>query len=50
VAPFWPLALLKYAVLAERAWPGEECKMAPTDRADVSFLLHTPIKIKIKIR
>ena len=38
LTPLWELVLLKCCVPADRAWPGEECRIAPTDKAEISFL------------
>ena len=36
--------------LADKAWPGDEWRIAPTDRADVSFLKRQTEKVVVRGR
>ena len=36
--------------LADKAWPGDEWSIAPTDRADVSFLKRQTEKVVVRGR
>ena len=36
--------------LADKAWPGDEWRIAPTDKADVSFLKRHTEKVVVRGR